>query len=164
MSGADAVLDAIDSALRDQAVSEDAMRSRPAPPVPDRAPLPLTLVSLAPALSTSGPEGPWIPLGSFEDGTLRVRPAAPPAPVDLTEFFRELGQKIAELCRDIMRALLPGCRAAARCFHDLSAALRPALHRRCLTCHPGRKPKPLAVDGHEYRRRQRNRVKRRRSR
>ena len=161
MSGADSVLDVIDGALKDW-TSADAMRWRPAAPGPAREPLPLTLVSLAPALSTAGPEGPWVPLGSFEDGTLRVRPATPPAPVDLAAFFRELGEQLAGLCRDIMRALMPACRDLARQFHAVSAALYPARHRRCLTCHPERKPKPLAVDGHEYHRRQRARQRRRR--
>lgn len=71
-------------------------------------------------------------------------------------------RQVAELGRVIGEALLPAAEEALRNFHDLSAALFPRRHRKCLTCHPGRKPKPLAVDGREYRRRQRARTRRRR--
>ena len=65
-----------------------------------------------------------------------------------------IGEALAE-------ALTPILRAAAVAAHDFHAAWRPRGHRRCVTCHPGRKPKPLAVNGHEYRRRQLARQKRR---
>jgi hypothetical protein len=48
-----------------------------------------------------------------------------------------------------------------RAFHDLYAAWRPGKHKQqCPKCNPGGNPGPLAVDGHEYQRRLRNRRKR----
>jgi hypothetical protein len=95
----------------------------------------------------------WVPGDRRE-----LRPASPaaragivlvPVPVDTGELHRALN----ELGGMLARALCPGIEGAAKVFHDLGAALYPSLHRRCLTCHPGRKPKPLTVDGHEYQRR-----------
>lgn len=42
---------------------------------------------------------------------------------------------------------------AWRWFHDLHRACYPRRHRRCHTCHP-KWSRPLAVNGHEYHRRQ----------
>jgi hypothetical protein len=50
---------------------------------------------------------------------------------------------------------------ALRAVHDLYAAWRPGEHkRRCPKCNPAGNPRALAVDGHEYQRRLRNRGKR----
>ena len=59
-------------------------------------------------------------------------------------------------------ALTPVLRSMTVAFHDLGAALEPRRHRgRCWSCNPRGNPRPLAVNGHEYRRRQLNRRKRR---
>jgi hypothetical protein len=78
----------------------------------------------------------------------------------LEEKAREWARSLQALGEAIGKALIPVLRAMTESFHALSAALMPREHRRCVTCHPGRKPKPLAVNGHEYRRRQLNRRKR----
>ena len=58
-------------------------------------------------------------------------------------------------------ALTPVLRSMTVAFHDLGAALEPRRHRgRCRSCNPRGNPRPLAVNGHEYRRRQKNRQRR----
>jgi len=50
---------------------------------------------------------------------------------------------------------------AVREVHSLYAAWKPRHHkRRCSRCNPAGNPGPLAVDGHEYQRRLKNRRKR----
>lgn len=46
--------------------------------------------------------------------------------------------------------------------HTIDAWRQPRGHRRCPSCHPEMAPRPLAVNGDDYRRRQLNRAKRRR--
>jgi hypothetical protein len=48
-----------------------------------------------------------------------------------------------------------------RWLHDLDRACYPRRHRRCHVCHP-EWSRPLAVNGHEYRRRQLARIRRKR--
>jgi hypothetical protein len=64
-----------------------------------------------------------------------------------------------------MRQALAGVYRFAQVFndmgHNLHAQTHPAKHRRCARCHPRAFPKPLAIDGHAYRRRQRARRRRR---
>lgn len=71
------------------------------------------------------------------------------------------GTGLAEFGRAIGEAFRPLLDWAKRMFHDLSRLIFPDQHRRCVTCHPSRKPKPLAVDGHEYQRRLKARRRRR---
>jgi hypothetical protein len=47
-----------------------------------------------------------------------------------------------------------------RAIHDHHAAAFPKFHRHCPTCHPEMAPRPLAVNGREYHRRQRARTRR----
>jgi hypothetical protein len=61
--------------------------------------------------------------------------------VDLTEFMASLAD-------------------ASRWFHDLDRFCYPRKHRHCHTCHPEQAPRPLAVNGHEYHRRQQARQRR----
>jgi hypothetical protein len=137
------VLDSIDGALRDFETSTDAMRW-----VPEGERLA--------AVMPDAPPGPWIPL----DGATWIAPvpASVPVFVDVAEFSRSVNA----LAEAVNRALRPVFEDTARQFHALSAALYPQRHRRCGTCHPSRKPKPLAVDGHEYQRRLRARRRRKR--
>jgi hypothetical protein len=70
------------------------------------------------------------------------------------------GEAIARLGE----AYLVWARAAMQAFrdvHDASAALYPRRHwDRCRACNPAGNPGPLAVNGHEYRRRQKDRQRR----
>lgn len=81
-----------------------------------------------------------------------------PAPVPATD----LRQVLAEFVRAVADAVRPLFDYLARMAHGIHRAFFPSRHRRCWTCHPERKPKPLTVDGHEYQRRQRARRRRRR--
>jgi len=166
-------LDSIDGALRDYEMSADAMRW-----VPESARCRVTAASdgsayvRSPDITASWPELPPLTfltagqrelLGSLPGSPLRIGPAAAlAAPGALPDFFREFARLVDGACRAVIVAVLPAAERAARQVHDLSAALAPAEHRRCLTCHPSRKPKPLAVNGHEYHRRQMARRRRRR--
>jgi hypothetical protein len=126
------ILDSIDGALRDFETSKDAMRWLPEDKRPD------------------GPASDGIPGGAA--------PVAVAVTVDAEEFARALND-FAEI---MARVLRPAVEDTARLFHAISAAFFPDQHLRCHTCHPARRPKPLAVDGHEYRRRMKARQRRRR--
>ncbi len=80
------------------------------------------------------------------------------------EFYgaAQVVQAVSEFGRAMAEMFRPLLEWAARMFHNLSLLFFPKEHRRCLTCHPEKRPKPLAVDGHEYQRRLRSRRKRRR--
>jgi hypothetical protein len=102
----------------------------------------------------------WVPEGKreFKPAHTGATAVGLALTVDTAEFTRALN----ELGAAVARAFRPVFEDTARQFHALSAALFPVQHRRCVTCHPSRKPKPLAVDGHEYQRRLRARRRRRR--
>lgn len=100
---------------------------------------------------TSGDAMRWVPEGGR-------RPWPDAVTIDTEEFTRSLN----EFGEAVIRAFRPVIEDTARQFHALSAALFPVQHRRCATCPPGRKPKPLAVNGHEYQRRLKARRRRRR--
>jgi hypothetical protein len=74
----------------------------------------------------------------------------------------QVAKAVNEVGAALCQALKPVVDWAARMLHDLHRVFFPKRHGRCWTCHPRRKPKPLAVDGHAYQRRLRNRRKRRR--
>lgn len=71
-------------------------------------------------------------------------------------------EAVNELAAAAYRALKPVLDWAARMLHDVHRLFFPKRHGRCWTCHPWRKPKPLAVDGHAYQRRLKARRKRKR--
>jgi hypothetical protein len=73
-----------------------------------------------------------------------------------------LASAMNELASAMARALQPVLDYVAKLLHDFHRVFFPKRHGRCHTCHPRRKPKPLAVDGHAYQQRLRNRRKRRR--
>jgi hypothetical protein len=77
------------------------------------------------------------------------------SPAQVTEAMNELAAAA-------YRALKPVLDRVARMFHDVHRFFFPKQHGRCWTCHPARKPKPLAVDGRQYHRRQMARRRRRR--
>lgn len=117
------ILDVIDGALRDFETSADAMRW-----VPEEKRKP-------------GPAGVPVMLG------------LPPVAFALTVDTEEFARSLSELGAAIARMLLPVVEDTVKQFHALSMALFPYQHQRCFTCHPARKPRPLAVDGHAYQRR-----------
>jgi hypothetical protein len=168
VSNVPGILDSIDGALRDCTVSGDAMRW-----VPEggREASPKQAASV-----------PWIDLrGSAVvlSRPLAVRPGAFPggpdpaarvpllAPAAISGSFSgplypQAGDALAEFGRamgDLFRPLLDW---AAKMVHEFHLLFFPGEHKRCVTCRPSRKPKPLAVDGHEYQRRLRARRRRRR--
>ncbi|MCW2904124.1 MAG: hypothetical protein JWO67_6389 [Streptosporangiaceae bacterium] len=66
-----------------------------------------------------------------------------------------------DLARAIVEAYAPHIRAFSLLAHTIDYSLRPAWHRRfCTRCRPRRASRPLAIDGHAYRRRQRARRRR----
>jgi hypothetical protein len=197
------ILDAIDGALADYALSEDAMRwappgdreaaaeptaavrvasaseyassgadiggwadqpawsvvrvGRPFALPPDRGLYGLPLAPATPFRPLSGLTG-TVP-GPLHPGTFELVTGLPaPAPVTADTF----GRALADFGRAVAEAFRPVVEWAAKTIHDVHRTLFPRKHRRCVRCHPKLKPKPLAVDGHAYRRRQRNRVRRRR--
>lgn len=93
-----------------------------------------------------------------EVAAARERQARGLAGTDVTVLARTMN----ELAAAAYRALKPVLDRVARMLHDVHRAFFPKRHQRCWTCHPSRKPKPLAVDGGAYQRRLRSRRKRRR--
>jgi hypothetical protein len=91
-----------------------------------------------------------------------VRPTLAAMAAEEAEQFRRWAEAEAEelargtqaLGEALATALTPVLRAAVEAFHDLGAALEPRRHRdRCRSCNQRGNPGPLAVNGHEYRRR-----------
>lgn len=111
---------------------------------------------------TSGDAMRWIPEGERKPMPVPGAVTPPPVIVALTMDTEEFTRSLNEFAEAMARAFRPVIEDTAKQFHALSAALFPVQHRRCLACHPGRKPKPLAVDGHECQRRLRARRRRRR--
>lgn len=184
------ILDSIDGALRDWTVSRDAMRWTPEPspadePEPPQAPGPwsslrdATIVLSRPfALQSSGilhgdgtrrDELPCLSAGItgladfsgsltgplFPGAAERLLGSPVPGPASTGQPLADFGRALGETFRSLVEW-------AAKMLHDVHLLFFPARHGRCLRCHPERKPKPLAVDGHEYRRRLAARRRRRR--
>ena len=101
---------------------------------------------------------PWIGLA----GAILVLDSASGTASALTVDMEDFAPSLNAMFEAVGRAFRPVVEDTVKAFHGLSAALSPEIHRKCWTCHPKWRPKPLAVDGHAYHRRQRNRVKRRR--
>lgn len=185
-------LGSIDGALRDWSVSRDAMRWTPEPSPegePEQAqtlapapwftlgnatialgrPFSLESAGILRGAGTRRGESPFLASAitglSDVSGTFPVQlyPGAAERlmglPVPATETVR---QPLADFGRTIADMFRPLFEWVAKMAHDAHRAFFPDRHGRCLRCHPERKPKPLAVDGNEYRRRQRARQKRRR--
>jgi hypothetical protein len=90
-------------------------------------------------------------------------------PADAAALIEAFGQSMTQAAAEITRmfdALRPVVQAQAKLhakfLHSMSVAFYPKQHQRCVTCHPWRKPKPLAVNGREYQRRLRARRRRNR--
>jgi hypothetical protein len=170
LSPVTSILDSIDGALQDWKTSPDAMRWSPRlAEVKQRAVADAPPVTLRPGLSLAGAGEPWNAVGSgvffshpgtsweelpsLSAGILRLADVSGPLSPGAVGRPAVTGTGLADLGRAIGEAFRPLLDWAKRMFHDLSRLLFPEQHRRCVTCHPSRKPKPLAVDGHEYQRR-----------
>jgi len=90
------------------------------------------------------------------------RASMPPAAVTVSMDTEEFARALNEFAEAMTRVFRPVIEDTVKAFHGLGAAFFPSQHRRCLTCHPSQRPKPLAVNGHEYHRRQMARRRRRR--
>lgn len=171
------ILEAIDGTLAEWRGSADAMRwSTAAPPFP-RLNGPQAAVArrlcadtgidgyaaavIVADVSDLGALSPW-----WDD----VRPAAlkvmdeaeREAKARIEAWLAEHARAIQEFGESLAAALTPVLRAAVDAFHGFASALEPRRHRdRCRACNPRGNPGPLAVNGHEYRRRQLARQKRR---
>lgn len=136
------VLDVIDGVLRDYETSSDAMRWVPGCVICDGG---------KPLQIGRTPAAVLHDLGLVFAGERAANSMA-----GLGEQFRALGQTLTA-------AWLPAIKAAGEMAHSFDLALRPAWHlRECARCRPVTSPRPLCIDGHEYRRRQRSRRRRRR--
>jgi hypothetical protein len=129
------ILDSIDGALSDYVLSDDAMR--------------------------------WQPEGKREPAAKAPRPGEGtdwhllPGSVVVTDTEATV-RAFNDLAAAVARSLDPVVRHLALVSHGVHRALFPGEHRRCWTCRPALKPKPLAVDGHAYQRRLRARRRRNR--
>lgn len=155
----DATLAAIDGALQDWGTSEDAMRWQPEHErvICDDG-RPLMPVRQPPNFWAICPE-PYVQINAYAESFQR---AAVSFSVDVQPFIEGLKRA----CDAITRAFLTACPAAVEPFtrlaHSAHAIQYPRQHIRCSRCNPAGNPKPLAVSGTAYRRRQRNRRLRRR--
>ena len=127
------IIDTIDGALRDYETSNDAMRWQPP-----------------------------------EDRTAEPPRVAVPAPIaidmsriDMSGFVRGIEQMGEAMGRALNDAFAP-LRKLTAAVAVIAHMQEPGSHGHCRTCHPEQAPQPLAVNGHDYRRRQRARVRRKR--
>lgn len=146
------ILDSIDGALFDFEVSKDAMRWSPPEEQPPRI---------------VGPGGQAYVINSGE-----LRRIGTAGRIEIQIDTRSFNEQMAEVGRQLNRFGQQMGDALNTMFEPLrkfSATLakrahmrEPGSHGHCRTCHPEQAPRPLAVNGHEYRRRQRARQRRKR--
>lgn len=112
--------------------------------------------AIAAALSTGLPDGLHFAWG----------PAEPAPPRHPGAVVAEIVQGLAEASTVILagfgRAVGEFAKPFARMAHEGDARRNPRQHIRCRRCNPAGNALPLAVNGREYRRRQRARRRRRR--
>lgn len=202
MSSPDEVLGAIDRALDDFAVSDDAMRWTPdPPPEPEERPARRSgmdgffresfirmLGSSSPFVLEAivGPDGSvsgWRPVEGWtvtdevlapgeavESEADGVRGLMSMSVLDMQPAVDAFGTLASELAEGVGRALAaageafqPSVDAAHRSRWARSEPRKRRRHRRrCPTCNPGGNPRPLVIDGREYRRRRAARQRRKR--
>lgn len=135
------ILDAIDSSLRDNSVSADAMRWTPDPEAAE-----LT----GEGYTRGDGAGGWPTLVIVDEVDWDAISA------ELNAFFRSF----AEAAQAMGQTLHPFAEMAARTVHARDARERPRWHRiRCRQCNPAGNPLPLP-GGQEYQRRQQARRRR----
>lgn len=163
MTDVTGVLDAIDSALADNSVSRDAMRSSRQRVICDGG-RPLIPVRYNPWLhGTTRFQVSRMPPVS-EAATRALRSAFVSVSIDIRPFIAEmerLGQVLARTLAPFSASL---ARMGSVLLHDLDRADRPAWHqRRCPKCHPsGFSTPPSGQFGNYYN--QRRKARRRRGR
>lgn len=128
MSG-DATLEAIDGALRDWGMSQDAMRWTPEPtPVGDGAERPQVLVTIDTSQAVA----------ALQHLSRQLQQLATTTIGPLVPTLRNTAEAFAPLLKS-------QAKAAAHLLHAYDAAQRPRWHRRrCATCNPAGNPPPLA--------------------
>jgi hypothetical protein len=99
----------------------------------------------------------WMPIGRTEGGVTLEVPAAAGTAEDLQGAIARLADWSVTVSVDITGFW---SNDKWRWLHHLDRACYPRRHRRCHICHP-RWSRSLAVNGHEYHRRQLARTKRR---
>ena len=144
------ILDAIDSSLRDNSVSADAMRWSPDREVAEAQEHWQPWRDLPPRTSIRQ-QGPAVILEEADWGAIGA---------GLNAFVRSFAEDMQAMGRTMSKALQPLADLAARSAHDRDARERPRWHRnRCRQCNPAGNPLPLP-GGREYRRRQKARKRR----
>ncbi|NRQ36004.1 hypothetical protein HII36_29845 [Nonomuraea sp. NN258] len=87
------------------------------------------------------------------------------AAVELAERVEEMRQAMIAKFAPVFERMAREARLLGEAFHRLGWGLTPAQarrhRRRCWVCNPRGFPRPLQVDGREYARRRRARVRRR---
>jgi hypothetical protein len=143
----------------DYAVSDEAMRWAPDEPAPAEEPpyAPGSVVwsgdALRWATTLSSPHEVFVTAGAH---TLALERAA----TTLSEFAGEVQSAAQAAAGAFGKAFAPFFTATQAALHKAAHRDDRAHHRRCPACNPYGFPKPLAIDGHEYHRRQRRRNKR----
>lgn len=140
------ILETIDGALVDYEASGDAMRW-----VPEEKREARPRTPLSGQISLNG--STWVPVSY--DTTPIVNPRIT---FDMSGFSEAL-QRMADALQPAVEAAGKMC---AQFTHSIDRGFFPEQHKRCTVCHPWRRPKPLAVNGHEYQRRLKARRRRRR--
>lgn len=72
--------------------------------------------------------------------------------------FQQMGEAMGRALYEMFAPL----RKLSATLATIAHMQEPGSHGHCRTCHPEQAPRPLAVNGHEYRRRQRARQRRKR--
>lgn len=80
---------------------------------------------------------------------------------DLGPLVRGFQQMSEALARAVIPAFHAAIEPVRQMAHAVDAGWYPRQHIRCHQCHPMANPKPLAVNGAQYRRRQKARKRRR---
>lgn len=148
---ADGTLDLIDGALRDYELSSDAMRWQP-----DRAACDGTGYTRGGASRTEGRIG------------LQGMTASLVIYDEVTTFTAAVGdagnaylQAVGPAVRSFVGAFQSVTEAiVVKIGHDFHRAYYPRQHVRCRECHPIANPRPLAISGAKYRRKQKARRRR----
>lgn len=132
------ILDTIDGALRDYETSGDAMRWTPE-------------------------EKSGIPVRDGISVDIDIDTADFDAALEaFSRSMDRAAEAITRMFGAVKSAVESTALALGQMGHSMHLSLHPGQHKRCVTCHPWRKPKPLAVNGHEYQRRLKARLRRNR--
>lgn len=143
---ADGTLDLIDGALRDYELSSDAMRWQP-----DRAVCDGTGYTRGGASRTEGRirlQGMTASLVIYDEVTT------------FTTGMQAAGQAFQALARGFQSLSGVQLTVTGTISHNIHRIYWPRQHIRCTECHPDANPRPLAINGAQYRRKQKARRRR----